>query len=76
MLTVQRAAEMLNQMQMITFSRGKLILVFYLQSSQSLDLWLLERLAAVEQHVGVGRLHQGVLYLSDKRVVKQVPGLG
>lgn len=44
--------------------------------SESADLWLLKRLAAVEQHVGVWRLHKAVLYLSDCWVVKTVPCLG
>lgn len=41
-----------------------------------MDPWLLERLAAVEQQVGVWRLHQAVLHLSDRRVVKTMPRPG
>lgn len=44
--------------------------------SESADLWLLKRLAAVEQHVAVWRLHKAVLYLSDRWVVKTVPRPG
>lgn len=47
-----------------------------MESSQSVDLWLLKGLAAVEQHVGVWRLYKAVLDLCDHRVVKTVPGLG
>lgn len=38
-----------------------------------MDLWLLERRAAVEQHVGIGGLDEAVPYLSDRRVIKTVP---
>lgn len=48
----------------------------WLKCSESLDLWLLKGLAAVEQHVGVWRWHETVLYLSDCRVVEAVPGPG
>lgn len=37
----------------------------WLENSESIDLWLLKGFAAVEQHVGVWRLHKAVLYLSD-----------
>lgn len=47
----------------------------WLESSESVDLWLLKSLTAVEQHVGIWRLHKAVRYLSDRRVVKTVPGL-
>lgn len=36
------------------------------ESSESIDLWLLKGLAAVEQHVGIWRWHKAVLYLSDR----------
>lgn len=44
--------------------------------SQSSNLWLLERLVAVHQQVGIWRLHKAVLNLSNRRVVKTVPGAG
>lgn len=49
-------------------------LACWLERSESVDLWLLKGLAAVKQHVGIWRLHQAVLYLPDRRVVKTVPG--
>lgn len=49
-------------------------LALWMESSESVDLWLLKGLAAVEQHVGVWRLHKAVPYLSDRWVVKTVPG--
>ena len=51
-------------------------LACFSESSQSVDLWLLKGLAAVEQHVGVRGLHKAVLDLCDQRVVKTVPGPG
>lgn len=57
--------------QLITLLHG-----FSVELLESMDLWLLERPAGVEQHVGIWRLHQAVLYLSDDRVVKAVPGPG
>lgn len=51
-------------------------LAHWLESSESMDLWVLKGLAAIEQHIGIWRLHKAVLYLSDRRVVKAVPGLG
>lgn len=47
-----------------------------LESSESMDLWLLKGFAAIEQHICIWRLHKTVLYLSDRRVVKKVPGPG
>ncbi len=44
--------------------------------SESPYLWLLEGVAAVEQHVGICRWHKAVLYLPDHWVVKTVPGTG
>ena len=38
---------------------------FGLLGSESVDVGLLEGLAAVEQHVGIGRLNKAVLDLSD-----------
>lgn len=42
--------------------------------TQSVDVWLLNRLAAVEQHVSAGGLHRLFRHLSDHRVIKMVPG--
>lgn len=39
-----------------------------------MDVWLLNWLAAVEQHVSARGLHRVVLHLSDRCVVKKVPG--
>lgn len=47
-----------------------------LESSESMDLWLLKGFAAIEQHICIWRLHKTVLNLSDRRVVKKVPGPG
>lgn len=44
--------------------------------TQSVEVWLLQRLAAVEQHVSAGGLHRLVLHLSDRCVIKVVPGPG
>lgn len=41
---------------------------------QPVDVWLLNGPAAVEQHVSAGGLHKVVLHLSDRRVIKMVPG--
>jgi len=56
--------------------RPLVVLACRSESSESEDLWLLKRLAAVEQHVGMCGLNQAVLHLSDRRVVKTVPGSG
>lgn len=48
----------------------------WLKRSESLDLWLLKGLVAVEQHVGVWRWHKTILYLFDRRVVEAVPRPG
>lgn len=42
--------------------------------AQSVDVGLLKKPAAVEQHVGAWGLHQVLRHLSDRRVIEMVPG--
>ncbi|MEQ2230887.1 hypothetical protein ILYODFUR_033868 [Ilyodon furcidens] len=52
-----------------------LFLSLGMESSESLDLWLLERLVAVEQNVSIWRLHKPLLHLPDESIVEAVPRL-
>lgn len=62
----------------ITYCWGKLLSTDGSKSrwsdTQSVDVRLLKKPAAVEQHVGAWGLHKVLLHLSDRRVIEMVPG--